>query len=496
MEVGSSISLTTITTTMAFCLGCLSTIPVIQWMCVYAFTTIMIDFFYQITFFVAILVLDEKRMAKGKRGCLVCYKADTKTVIDDDDEDVEDQLQLQVSSVPTGQQRDEYLQVQTLSPLSGKSETTLRECFSQENTMPSPTSSNSNINSNNPQQQQQRQAPLPDRIMDWYSQRLLQPKVKIFVLCLSAVFFGGCGYSASHLKQDFRPEEFMPDGSYAFSFIDTLALYTQRKQVMNVYFRDVDQSNPAVRQQMIDYVDQIAAMPQVDSYPAFCWVRDFKAIEDGNNTLFESYTQGLVIPDQSFEAQLDLLLSFKDIRSVYGKDISRYPEGHPQEGQIEASRCQFTINNIDIAQGVEDQIQMLNDQHDVTLAQPVNQGRERFAFFAFDLIFFIWVSLLLIFWYMIDDCNLSNKNCTSIYPLQEFYAAAIDELIMSTISSVIAVGVVTFILIPHRTAVIFVMPMIIVLYIDLMGVIQFAGLSINPLTYLCLIMSIGLLVDL
>lgn len=67
---------------------------------------------------------------------------------------------------------------------------------------------------------------------------------------------------------------------------------------------------------------------------------------------------------------------------------------------------------------------------------------------------------------------------------------------MSTISGVVAVSLVAFILIPHRTAVMFVLPMITILYIDLMGTIQFAGLAINPLTYLCLVMSIGLLVDL
>lgn len=82
-----------------------------------------------------------------------------------------------------------------------------------------------------------------------------------------------------------------------------------------------------------------------------------------------------------------------------------------------------------------------------------------------------------------------------------------------------------FFLIPHWSAVFFVAPLLMVLYIDLLGmclpeepvvaclddgyelthlsfvhqitgVVQFGGLYINPITYVCLVISIGLLVDL
>ena len=61
-EVGLSISLTTLTTTLAFVLGCISSIPGIQWLCLYASSTIVFDFFFQITLFVAFMVLDERRV--------------------------------------------------------------------------------------------------------------------------------------------------------------------------------------------------------------------------------------------------------------------------------------------------------------------------------------------------------------------------------------------------------------------------------------------------
>ena len=40
----------------------------------YAFTTIGIDFVYQITFFVALTVLDEERIQNRRKDVLICYK--------------------------------------------------------------------------------------------------------------------------------------------------------------------------------------------------------------------------------------------------------------------------------------------------------------------------------------------------------------------------------------------------------------------------------------
>ena len=72
---------------------------------------------------------------------------------------------------------------------------------------------------------------------------------------------------------------------------------------------------------------------------------------------------------------------------------------------------------------------------------------------------------------------------------------AVGELTVTTIAGILAVTVVAFVLIPHWTASLFVLPMMIILYAELLGTLQFAGLHINPLVCICLITSIGLLVD-
>jgi Niemann-Pick C1 protein len=70
-----------------------------------------------------------------------------------------------------------------------------------------------------------------------------------------------------------------------------------------------------------------------------------------------------------------------------------------------------------------------------------------------------------------------------------------EEIFLTTVLSVAAVTGVTLLLVPHWTAALFVFPLISVLYVDLLGVMQWAGISINPISYIALVMSIGLLVD-
>jgi len=74
-EVGPSIFISTLTTVVAFLLGGVSSLPGIRWFCWYAGPTVAIDFIYQITLFVAILVYDDRRMKAGRYDCLVCVKA-------------------------------------------------------------------------------------------------------------------------------------------------------------------------------------------------------------------------------------------------------------------------------------------------------------------------------------------------------------------------------------------------------------------------------------
>jgi len=82
-----------------------------------------------------------------------------------------------------------------------------------------------------------------------------------------------------------------------------------------------------------------------------------------------------------------------------------------------------------------------------------------------------------------------------MFNIWAFYEASVNELVHTTIYGVTAVTGVTLLIIPHYSAALFVFPFICILYVDLLGVMQWAGLHINAVTYIGLVMSIGLLVD-
>merc|ERR1712232_359347 len=85
-EVGVSIFVTTFTSVVAFSLGSLSAVPAVYWLCYYAAPTIFIDFIYQTTFFVALIVLDEQRVEAKKRDCFTCLKAPERADAEEDDQ--------------------------------------------------------------------------------------------------------------------------------------------------------------------------------------------------------------------------------------------------------------------------------------------------------------------------------------------------------------------------------------------------------------------------
>jgi len=76
-DVGGTILLTTVTATVAFALGVFSSIPAVRYLVMYAFPTILIDFFYQVTFFVGLIVLDERRIKDNRRDCCLCCRDET-----------------------------------------------------------------------------------------------------------------------------------------------------------------------------------------------------------------------------------------------------------------------------------------------------------------------------------------------------------------------------------------------------------------------------------
>jgi predicted RND superfamily exporter protein len=390
-DIGISITLTTVTSTLAFGLGAISTIPTIYWLCYYAFPTIVFVYIYQLTFFVACIVLDEHRVQQNRRDCCTWI---TVVEADDDEEDRENQE----ASAPSNE-------------------------------------------------------PITERFMSWYAEHLLRPWVKVSVVFVFTALFCSCAYSASQLSQQFRLTDVIPDDSYLVGFFDALDDFSARSSTAPfVYFRNVDQSDESVQEQMENYINDLVTIDAIVDQPEFFWLRDFKSFL---NVSEDSLAQ------LDFNDQVDAFLA----DPVYG-DLHRDNIVRDEAGTITTSRCVVNMDNVDL-EDVNLQIDALEDQRKVTKVQPINQGKKDWSFFTYDGVYNIW----------------------------EFYSVSAQELALTTILGVVAVTGVAFLLIPHWTSALFVLPLIVVLYVDLLGLMQLAGIHVNPVSYIALVMSIGLLVD-
>ena len=81
------------------------------------------------------------------------------------------------------------------------------------------------------------------------------------------------------------------------------------------------------------------------------------------------------------------------------------------------------------------------------------------------------------------------------FGIWEVHSVAVYELAITVFLGVTGTSLVTMIFIPHWSAIFFIFPTISSAFVDLMGVLYLAGISINPITYLFLVSSIGLMVD-
>ena len=383
--VGISIFATTFTTAFAFILGLVSKIPGVYWLCLYAFPIFIINFIYHITFFIALLVLDEKRIEANREDLWRCF------IVRDNAGDSEEIFQTNSASTTEGSEEDGH-------DISAQKKT------------------------------------IPDRIMIWYSEQLLRPWVKFAVIVIFGGWFILCSYRITLLEQRFDPTDLVPKDSYTKHYLDSLNKYNSLSISMTAVFRDVDQSDPIIQEQMISYIDDLVDLKEFGTQPTFCWVRDFKKLK--NDTRVAPFLSG-----KTFNEQIDFLMNIPAINDIYGKDIIR-----DENGDIIASKCLLFTRGVMYGDAVA-LIGLLRNQRKVAAAQPINQGLKDWSFFGYNYMFLIF----------------------------EFLSIHMEELRTTAIAGILAVSVISFFLMPHWTAIVFVFPLMMILYVDLLGKIYLRG---------------------
>ena len=353
------------------------------WLCLYSFPTVVLVWFYMITFFVACIALDEKRIDENRRDCFTC---------------------LTVRNVDS-----------SVSP--------------------------------------EQDVSVASRIMEAYGRFLMKPSVKVLVILAFGGLAVACGISASKLTQEFKFTDVLPSDSYVSDFYEAVDDYTAQSSISpEAYFRFVNQSDPDIHTQMRQYITDLVAIEAIVDPPEFFWLDDFEVYRDENPDVLE----GL-----SFDQQVATFVRDPVYGPIYSQLIV-----FDNNGVISTSRVTLRMDNLDI-DDVTQQIDAMEDQRSVSENQPINSGRSDWAFFTFDEIYFIW----------------------------DFYTVAVDELIFTTVIGIASVTALAAFLVPHWSASFIMLPLISLLYLDLLGAIQWAGVHVNAVSYISLVLSIGLMVD-
>lgn len=445
--VGQSILLTTFTTAVAFGFGATSTILPIRWLCYYAFPTILIDFFYQITFFVALLVLDERRIQQNRRDCCVCITAAKNDDETSEAERTEEETPTSPMVTPTaskdskesgsefGERRHDSMEPDPIALAVA----TIHE------------SRNSPHRAQDPYSEPLSEH-VADRFMRWFATKLMNRYVKVFVVFVFSAFAGVCIWRTTLMKQEFNFKDLLPKDSYAGDFVSNVEYYSDRALMLSLNFRFVDQADPEIRRQMEQYIDDLVnEVDALNEKPPLFWAREFRTFVSTNETL----------KNLPFYEQLDIIMENDNIRNTYGRMLEMR-----DDGTISSSKTTMYVTDLNM-DDVQEQIKFMRQIREVTDKQPANQKDGLNAFFAHDLLLHIFA----------------------------FYEVAADQLAVTIILSVACVCAVAFVLIPHWSAVPIILPTISVLFIDMIGVLQMFGYRINIITYIVLVVSIGLLID-
>ena len=371
-EISLSIFITTFTSTLAFTLGCFSDIPAVRWLCIYAAPSVVIDFVFQITFFISLVVLDERRIEAGRMDCCSCIHVS------------ENQVEVESS---------EQAQSPVMQKAQGKH--------------------------------------WADRFMGWYANKLLNPAVQGCILVAYTGVLAGSIYATTTLTQHFDVNDMVPHDSYMRGYYNSLSSYATARTGLPSYafFRDVDQSDPLVQEQMIQFVNDLAEHGAIAKQPTECWLIDFLKYADETGLSSQS--------SLNFSEKVEKFLREPLYDDIYDDHIVR----DSKTGEVITSRCEVYVN-VDLAdaQGGIEGLELLRE---ISSSQSINEG--------------------------LDGGDWKFFTYQDTYNLWEFYSTVLEELTFSTFIGIVSVSLVAFFLIPHWTAVLFITPMIVSLYTGMLG---------------------------
>lgn len=235
---------------------------------------------------------------------------------------------------------------------------------------------------------------------------------------------------------------------------------------------------------MREYLKELTTVKAIENEPEFFWLDDFEKFVDNhpNTTSIRS------LP---FNEKIALFLDDPVYKDMYDDDIIR-----DEDSNVIYSRCFINMDNFDW-ENIKEQMDALEDQRAVSARQPINKGHDDWRFFTYADNYDLWEFYIASIEELKFTTGWSNERIRSERFAVDSFKSHINTMIsfIHTGLGVAAVSGLALLCIPHWTAMPFVAPLISILYVDVLGFIQWCGLDINVLSYIAMVLSIGLMVD-
>uniref|UniRef100_A0A0K0DYQ7 SSD domain-containing protein n=1 Tax=Strongyloides stercoralis TaxID=6248 RepID=A0A0K0DYQ7_STRER len=183
-DAAVSITVTSLTNFISFCVGCLTPFPSIQMFCVYAVVAVFFTYIYQLTFFAGIMVLTSKREV-NERNCLTFIK---------------------ISKNKKIQNREKVINSFSKNPRYVD--------FNGNNLNNKNYSTSSSINEDPFVKSFSMNHPLSKFFSTTYCDILLHPLVKGIVLFLFILYLIIAIYGCLNIKMGLEPNDLLPENSY------------------------------------------------------------------------------------------------------------------------------------------------------------------------------------------------------------------------------------------------------------------------------------------
>jgi predicted RND superfamily exporter protein len=217
-----------------------------------------------------------------------------------------------------------------------------------------------------------------------------------------------------------------------------------------VVFQGLNFADHMVQESMRSYVHDLVELDFIsNNQPERFWLDDYQQFVKDHN-----------LQSTTFQKQLDLFLQHGLNSKLYSNVIVR-----SEDGNLIASAVYLSLD-IDLSD-TKRQIEFLSAQDRVTQNQPVNKDAHDLNFFTFSPSYYMW----------------------------EFFAVTTHEIILNIVLGLVVVFIATLIFAHRYSGCIFVTSTVAMIFLDVLGIIQAVGLFINPVTYISVVLSIGLMVD-